>query len=133
MAEGMIEVAGTVRFLSPLATSPLARTANRGAWPESSRFRRAMRGQKRQMAAIHVETARVVDRDELLRILGERGLDASAVDEDGQPGIEITCDGEPEAGCSELFAEVEGWIAETGLPLVPLQLKDRIFLRPPAD
>ena len=82
---------------------------------------------------VQVEVARTIERDELLGVLKERGLEARAVDGDGMPGIEIPCGGEGERVCDEVLSELEAWIAESGLPLVPVNDNGAVFLRPPGS
>ena len=85
------------------------------------------------MDSVPVEVTRVPDRDELLRVLAERGLDARAVDGDWL-GIEIPCgDGDDDQACADVAHQVETLIADAGLPLVPVLADGRIFVRPPGD
>ena len=83
---------------------------------------------------IHVELARIPDRERLLEALAERGVEARATDTDGRLGVEIPCDdGDPERPCADVAGELEGWLDEIGLQLVPMETDDGLFLRPPAD
>ena len=82
---------------------------------------------------VHVEVARTAERDELLRALTERGLDAQPVDDDAMPAIEVPCGDDAERSCDEVLGEVEAWIAESGVPLVPEIAERAVFLRPPAS
>jgi hypothetical protein len=80
---------------------------------------------------VHVEVARTVERDELLKVLRGHGLDARAL-EDGL-SIEIPCaEGEGRL-CDEVIADVEEFIAASGLPLVPLRSDGAVLVRPPAS
>ena len=73
--------------------------------------------------ALHVEAARIPDRDRLLRALQEAGLDARPIDE-----IEI----EVAAGDGdEVFAHVERMILSIGAPFVPIKHEGVIYVRPP--
>jgi hypothetical protein len=84
-----------------------------------------MAGDSGDMAsdALHVEAARIPDRDRLLRELREAGLDATAIDE-----IEI----EVQAGDDdEVFAHVERMILSIGAPFVPIKHEGVIYIRPP--
>jgi hypothetical protein len=73
--------------------------------------------------ALHVEAARIPDRDRLLRELREAGLDASPIEE-----IEI----EVRAGDDdEVFAHVERMILSIGAPFVPIKHEGVIYIRPP--
>lgn len=82
---------------------------------------------------VQVEVARTVERDALLAVLKEHGLEARAVDGEEMPGIEIPCGGEAGRGCDEVLAEVEAWIADSGLPLVPVKSNGAVLLRPPSS
>ena len=78
---------------------------------------------------IHVEAARIPDRDRLLRELSEHGLDPRAADE---VGIEVPCDGGSERRVSlEVFAQVQDLIMRIGAPFVPIQHDGVIYIRPP--
>jgi hypothetical protein len=72
--------------------------------------------------ALHVEAARIPDRDRLLRELQEAGLDAKPIDE---IEIEVTADDD------EVFAHVERMILLIGAPFVPLKHEGVIYIRPP--
>jgi hypothetical protein len=76
--------------------------------------------------SINVETARSVDRQTVLELLEERGLDAKAGDSDLT--VEVRCD-----DCGELLVELETLVRDAELPLVPVEADGRIFLRPPGD
>jgi hypothetical protein len=66
---------------------------------------------------------RTPDRDELVAALKKDGFDAHPV---GDLGIEVR-------GAGDLLADLETWIAESGVPVVPQPTEDTIFLRPPAS
>jgi hypothetical protein len=83
--------------------------------------------------AIEVDVARVSDRDRVASMLRDRGLEVRTVDEDGRVGIEVPCGEDAGRRCEEVVGELEAWIAESGIPLVPEQLDDRVFLRPPGS
>jgi hypothetical protein len=76
--------------------------------------------------SIELETARAVDRDAVLELLAQRGLDAKA----GADDLVIDVRG---GDCAELLAELEALVREAELPLVPVEADGRIFLRPPGD
>jgi hypothetical protein len=82
---------------------------------------------------IEVDAARVDDRNQVAAMLRERGFDVQTVDEGGRVGIDIPCGGDAGRRCEEIVSELEAWIAESGIPLVPEQLDDRVFLRPPGS
>ncbi|MEX1357036.1 MAG: hypothetical protein WD981_00285 [Gaiellaceae bacterium] len=78
---------------------------------------------------VHVEAARIPDRDRLLGLLKIAGIDARAVDE---VGIEVPCDdGDSEQACYDLLGDVEAAIMELGAPFVPVKHEDVIYIRPP--
>ena len=81
--------------------------------------------------SVHVEVARAGERDQLLAALRERGVDAEAHDEDDRLVIEVPCGDDAERGCAEVMTEIETWLAESQVPLVPQRAERSIFLRPP--
>ncbi len=81
---------------------------------------------------VQVEVARTVERDELLEVLRAHGLDAKPVEGDAL-GIEIPCNADEGQLCDDVIAEVEEFIAEAGLPLVPVRTNGAVFVRPPAS
>jgi hypothetical protein len=76
--------------------------------------------------SIELETARAVDRDAVLELLAQRGLEAKAGPDDLV--VEVRC-----GDCAELLAELEALVREAELPLVPVETDGRIFLRLPGD
>ncbi len=78
---------------------------------------------------IHVEAARIPDRDRLLVELQGHGLDAVAVDE---LAIEVPCGGGDEQRVSDdVFAKVENLIMRIGSSFVPIKHEQVIYIRPP--
>jgi len=77
---------------------------------------------------IHVEAARIPDRDRLLGELREAGLDARAVDE---VGLEVPCKGDAGQLADNVYARVEDVIMRIGAPFVPIKHEDVIYIRPP--
>ena len=73
---------------------------------------------------IQVEAARIPDRDKLLDLLREHGLDAQP---ENEVSIVVPCDD----GGGELFSYVEGLIMQIGAPFVPIKHEDVIYIRPP--
>jgi glycine cleavage system protein P-like pyridoxal-binding family len=69
---------------------------------------------------------------QLLDTLSEHGVEAATIDEDGVVVVEVHCDDEGKRDCAELLSQIEGWLAEKGLPFVPEEQDDRILIRPPA-
>jgi hypothetical protein len=74
--------------------------------------------------AIDVHAARIPDRDKLLELLREQGLEAEPHDE-----LEIEVKAEHEDG--EVFREVESLILQIGAPFVPIKHEGVIYVRPP--
>lgn len=74
--------------------------------------------------AIDVHAARIPDRDRLLQLLREHGLEAEPEGE-----LEIVV-GTPHAD-GEVFREVEALIVDIGAPFVPIQHEGVIYVRPP--
>jgi len=74
------------------------------------------------MSSIQVEAARIPDRDTLLALLREHGLEAEPENEVG-----IVVDG----GDEEVFSTVEDAIMSIGAPFVPIKHEAVIYVRPP--
>ena len=72
---------------------------------------------------MHVEAPRIPDRDALVTLLRDDGFDARPVDE---LGIEVSGDG-------DVLGDLETWIAQSAVPLVPEPTDGTIYLRPPAS
>jgi hypothetical protein len=79
---------------------------------------------------VHVEAARIPDRDRLLQELREAGLDAQPVEE---VCIEVLCGDDSEAACDELLAHAESVITTIGAPFVPIKHDGVIYIRPPVS
>jgi len=77
---------------------------------------------------VHVEAARIPDRDRLLRELRDAGLDARPAEE---VCIEVPCGDDTEAACDDLMAFAEGVITSIGAPFVPIKHDGVIYIRPP--
>jgi hypothetical protein len=77
---------------------------------------------------VHVEAARIPDRDRLLHELKEAGLDARPVDE---VCIEVPCGDDSDAACDELMSHAENLITSIGAPFVPIKHEGVIYIRPP--
>jgi hypothetical protein len=78
----------------------------------------------RTVSMIDVQSARIPDRDKLLALLREEGLDAEPQDELG-----IVVQSDDEGG--ELFGHVERLVMLIGAPFVPTKHEDVIYIRPP--
>jgi hypothetical protein len=76
---------------------------------------------------VQVEAARIPDRDKLLEILVEHGLDARPLEE---VAIEVRYDDTGDAG-DAVLAEVEHVVMSLGAPFVPMKHEDVIYVRPP--
>ena len=77
---------------------------------------------------VHVEAARIPDRDRLLEELREAGLDARPVDE---VGIEVPLEADAEEAADEVLAHAESVIMRTGSSFVPIKHDGVIYIRPP--
>lgn len=75
------------------------------------------------MSAIQVEAARIPDRDSLLTLLRENGLEAEP---ENEVGIVVEADDD-----GEVFHTVEGLIMQIGAPFVPIKHDGVIYVRPP--
>jgi hypothetical protein len=73
---------------------------------------------------IQVEAARIPDRDLLLGLLREHGLEA-------QPENEVGIVVPTQEGDGEVFSTVEELIMRIGAPFVPIKHEDVIYVRPP--
>jgi hypothetical protein len=80
------------------------------------------------MSDIHVEAARIPDRDRLLGELEANGLDARP---DGEVGIEVSFSGDEQTVANRVFAKVEDTIMRIGAPFVPIKHEGVIYVRPP--
>ena len=74
---------------------------------------------------LHVETARIPDRDKLLGLLRIEGIEASPV---GEVEIEVPIE---DGSGDHLLGEVETAIMQLGAPFVPTKHADVIYIRPP--
>jgi hypothetical protein len=79
-------------------------------------------------STIQVEAARIPDRDKLLELLIEHGLDARP---NGEMGIEVLCADESGPASDEVFSEVSGMILSIGAPFVPIKHEGVVYVRPP--
>ena len=69
---------------------------------------------------------------QLIETLAEHGVEATTVDESGAVAVEVPCGKSADRDCGQLLSEIEGWLAEEGLPFVPEEQDGRILIRPPA-
>ena len=79
--------------------------------------------------AVHVEAARIPDRNRLLQELHEAGLEARAV---GEVCIEVPA-GDAEHASDEVLALAEDAIISIGAPFVPIKHEGTIYIRPPTS
>jgi hypothetical protein len=79
---------------------------------------------------VHVEAARIPDRDRLLAELREAGLEARPVDE---VCIEVPCGDDADFACDELMSHAESVITSIGAPFVPIKHDGVIYIRPPVS
>ena len=79
---------------------------------------------------VHVEAARIPDRDRLLQELREAGLDAHPVDE---VCIEVPCGDDADVACDDLMVHAESVITSLGAPFVPIKHEGVIYIRPPVS
>ena len=77
--------------------------------------------------AVHVEAARIPDRDRLLEELRNAGVEAKPV---GEVDIEVPVEGNDSAA-DEVFALAEDTIMSIGAPFVPIKHEGTIYIRPP--
>jgi hypothetical protein len=75
------------------------------------------------VAELHVEAARIPDRDRLLLELVEHGLDAQA---DGEVGVAVPTD-----DADVVLGYVEDVVMSIGAPFVPIKHDGVIYIRPP--
>ena len=88
-----------------------------------------MEGETSLMATtVHVEAARIPDRDRLLQELQEAGLDARPIEE---VCIEVPCGDDTDAACDDLMVHAESVITSIGAPFVPIKHDGVIYIRPP--
>ncbi len=76
---------------------------------------------------IDVHAARIPDRDKLVELLREHGLEAEP---HGELGIKVPCEDEGQA-CDDLFSYVEGLVMDLGATMIPIKHEGVIYLRPP--
>jgi len=78
--------------------------------------------------SVHVEAARIPDRDRLLELLREAGLEARPVDE---VEIEVRTGRDEKRTTQEIYEQVERLIVSIGAPFVPLVHEGTVYIRPP--
>ncbi len=76
---------------------------------------------------VHVEAARIPDRDRLLQELRDAGLDARPV---GEVSIEVPCGSDTDDASDELLAQTEHMVQSLGASFVPQKHEGVIYIRP---
>jgi hypothetical protein len=79
---------------------------------------------------VQVEAARIPDRDRLLQLLHDEGIDARAI---GEVELEVPCGRNENAASDELLGQVEGVIFGLGAPFIPQKHEGVIYIRPPVS
>jgi hypothetical protein len=79
---------------------------------------------------VQVEAARIPDRDRLLQLLQDEGIDARPV---GEVELEVPCADNHGAACEDLLGQVEGVIFDLGAPFIPQKHEGVIYIRPPVS
>lgn len=74
---------------------------------------------------VHVEAARIPDRDRLLATLQEHGLPAKPL---GEVEIEIQLESDDDGA---VFHQVESLVFSLGAPFVPIKHEGVVYVRPP--
>lgn len=77
------------------------------------------------MAAVHVQAARIPDRDRMFEMLDEQGIDVTA---EGELGLEAR-----PGDRDRLIGVVERAVLEIGAPFVPVEHDGVIYIRPPVS
>ena len=78
---------------------------------------------------IDVHAARIPDRNKMVELLREHGLDAKP---HGELEIEVPC-GDEATACDEVLAQVEGLVMDLGATMIPIKHYGVIYLRPPTS
>jgi len=77
---------------------------------------------------VHVEAARIPDRDRLLQELRDAGLEARPV---GEVAIAVPYTADRDSASDELLTQTEHLITSLGAPFVPMKHEGVIYIRPP--
>ena len=112
--------------------SPYSRPVATAIGAQDTGFVPSRVGEIRPMSStVHVEAARIPDRDRLVKELRDAGLEARPVDE---VCIEVPCgDGDSHQACEDLYARAESVIMSLGAPFVPIKHEGVIYIRPPVS
>jgi hypothetical protein len=76
-------------------------------------------------SAVDIEVSREVDVERIAEALRERGYEPEAYDQ----GVRVPCEADE---CDALVSDLEAWVAESGVPLVPELADGHVYLRPPS-
>ena len=80
--------------------------------------------------SVQVEAARIPDRDRLLQLLHDEGIDARPI---GEVELQVPCGDNEDAACDELLGQVEGVIFDLGAAFIPQKHEGVIYIRPPVS
>jgi hypothetical protein len=78
---------------------------------------------------IQFELTRTVDRDGLAQAFYQHGFRARSTNSRNRPVLAVRKDGQ---AVEDLIGVVEEWVAEAGIPLVPAQVSDRVWVVRPS-
>ena len=78
---------------------------------------------------IDVHAARIPDRDKLVELLRDHGVDAQP---HGELDIAVPC-GDDDTACDDVLSEVEGLVIDLGATMIPIKHEGVIYLRPPTS
>ena len=78
---------------------------------------------------IDVHAARIPDRNKMVELLRENGVDAKP---HGELDIEVPC-GDDATACDELLTQVESLVMDLGATMIPIKHDGVIYLRPPTS
>src|SRR5487761_1067834 len=111
--------------MGKIALDPVRRSRHTWIRERAERLATSMKGQVLDpMGTIQVEAARIPDRDKLLLLLREHGLEAEP---ENEVGIVVP----NQDGDGEVFSTVEELIMNIGAPFVPIKHENVIYIRPP--
>jgi|GEM_PF-811877 hypothetical protein len=79
---------------------------------------------------VQVEAARIPDRDRLLQLLQDEGIDARSI---GEVELEVPCGDNEDAAGEDLLTQIEGVIFDLGAPFIPQKHEGVIYIRPPVS
>ena len=77
---------------------------------------------------MEIQFAREVDLPYVIEVLREQGHDPEV----HKLGVLVRCE-DGDGACDGLVSDLEAWLAESGVPLVPERADGHVYLRPPAS